>query len=320
MAEYYQMGIVIAAAFIIAVISGPVVIPILRKIKAGQSIREDGPKSHLVKAGTPTMGGFMIIISVTITCLLFGGGLNSDMAMLLISFYAFAAIGFVDDFVKVCKHRNLGLTAKQKFALQIVIAVILAVYQAKVSEFGTTIYVPFSKIYIDLGMLYIPFVAFVVVAMVNAVNLTDGLDGLAGGVTFLVALFLAVVGHGLGYTSAVYFIGAIAGGCLGFLVFNKYPAKVFMGDTGSLALGGALSAAAILMNIELILPIAGGIFVMEALSVIIQVISFKTTGRRVFRMAPLHHHFEIGGWKETKVVIVFWSVTLLLCLISLFAF
>lgn len=316
----YSILITILAAFVITAILGPVFIPVLRRIKAGQSIREDGPKAHQTKAGTPTMGGLMIILAVVITCIsmTIRQGVGSEMGILLVSFVLCGLIGFCDDFIKVVKKRNLGLTALQKLIFQIVIAVILAVYQSKVSSFGTSIYVPVVKEYIDLGWFYIPFVAFVLVAMVNAVNLTDGLDGLAGGCTAITALFLAITGAGIGYTSSSIFSAAIAGACFGFLLFNRYPAKVFMGDTGSLALGGALAAAAVMMNIELILPVAGGIFVAEVVSDIIQVVSFKTRGKRIFRMAPLHHHFELGGWKETKVVIVFWTITLLLCILSTF--
>ena len=316
----YSILITSLVAFVITTILGPVFIPVLRRIKAGQSIREDGPKEHQTKAGTPTMGGLMIILAVVITCIsmTIRQGVGSEMGILLVSFVLCGLIGFCDDFIKVVKKRNLGLTALQKLIFQIVIAVILAVYQSKVSSFGTSIYVPVVKEYIDLGWFYIPFVAFVLVAMVNAVNLTDGLDGLAGGCTAITALFLAITGAGIGYTSSSIFSAAIAGACFGFLLFNRYPAKVFMGDTGSLALGGALAAAAVMMNIELILPVAGGIFVAEVVSDIIQVVSFKTRGKRIFRMAPLHHHFELGGWKETKVVIVFWTITLLLCILSTF--
>ena len=316
----YSILITILVAFVITAILGPVFIPVLRRIKAGQSIREDGPKAHQTKAGTPTMGGLMIILAVVITCIsmTIRQGVGSEMGILLVSFVLCGLIGFCDDFIKVVKKRNLGLTALQKLIFQIVIAVILAVYQSKVSSFGTSIYVPVVKEYIDLGWFYIPFVAFVLVAMVNAVNLTDGLDGLAGGCTAITALFLAITGAGIGYTSSSIFSAAISGACFGFLLFNRYPAKVFMGDTGSLALGGALAAAAVMMNIELILPVAGGIFVAEVVSDIIQVVSFKTRGKRIFRMAPLHHHFELGGWKETKVVIVFWTITLLLCILSTF--
>ncbi len=312
--------ITILVSFVITAILGPIFIPMLRKIKAGQSIREDGPQAHLAKAGTPTMGGIMIILAVVITCIsmTIRQGIHPDMGILLISFVLCGLIGFCDDFIKVVKKRNLGLTALQKLIFQIIIAVIIAVYQAKVSVYGTSVYVPILRDYMDLGWFYIPFIAFVLVAMVNAVNLTDGLDGLASGCTAIVALFLAVTGTGIGYTSSSVFSAAVAGACFGFLLFNRHPAKVFMGDTGSLALGGALAVAAVMMNIELILVIAGGIFVAEVLSVMIQVFSFKTRGKRVFRMAPLHHHFELGGWKETKVVVVFWLITLFLCILSTF--
>lgn len=298
--------------------AGPFVLKWLRSLKAGQSIREEGPESHQVKSGTPTMGGIMIIIAVVITCVIMRKGITADMAVMLAAFLLFALIGFLDDFIKVAKKRNLGLTAKQKFLFQLVIAAAVAVYQMKTSDLGTSVYIPIAKVYADFGWFYIPFVVFVMVAMVNAVNLTDGLDGLASGCTVFVSLLLAITSFGFGNEDTAVFSAAIMGGCLGFLIFNHHPAKVFMGDTGSLALGAALASAAIMMHIEFILVIAGGIFVAEVLSVIIQVISFKTTGKRVFRMSPLHHHFELGGWKETKVVTVFWLVTLALCVISMF--
>ncbi len=317
MEGHFQIILTIIIAFVITAILGPVVIPILHRIKAGQSIREEGPKAHQVKAGTPTMGGIMIIIAVIIACVSVGHGLNADMGILLLSFVLCGLIGFCDDFIKVVKKRNLGLTALQKLIFQIIIAIIIAVYQAKVSVYGTSVYIPIWKHYVDFGWFYIPFIAFVLVAAVNAVNLTDGLDGLASGCTAIVALFFAIVGNATGCTSPTVFTAAIAGACIGFLLFNHYPAKVFMGDTGSLALGGALATAAVMMNIEMILPLAGGIFVVEVLSVMIQVVSFKTRGKRVFKMAPIHHHFELSGWKETKVVAVFWSITLILCVISM---
>lgn len=315
MAPYTQIGITMTIAFIISVISTPLIIPLLKKIKAGQSIREDGPQSHMVKSGTATMGGLAIIGSVILTCIT-TGEIGTDMIILLATFSAFGALGFIDDFVKVSLKRNLGLTAKQKMALQILIAVGLALYQSKVSVYETTVWIPFINEYIDFGVFYVPFIAFVVVAMVNSVNLTDGLDGLASGVTLIVALFLAIVGSTYGFTTTTVFCAALTGACLGFLIFNRYPAKIFMGDTGSLALGGGIAAAAILMNIELIIPLAGGVYVAEALSVILQVASYKTRGKRIFKMAPLHHHFELSGWKETKIVVVFWIVTFVLCAVS----
>ncbi len=314
--DYLQIGITTAIAFIITAIGTPLLIPILRRIKAGQSIREDGPQSHMMKSGTPTMGGLAIIGAVLITCLT-AGETTRDMLIILIAFVAYGALGFLDDFVKVSLKRNLGLTAKQKLALQILIAVGLAYYQSSVSVYGTKVFVPIMNESIDFGIFYIPFIAFVVVAMVNSVNLTDGLDGLASGVTLIVALFLALVGSTYGFTTTTVFCSAMAGACFGFLMFNRHPAKVFMGDTGSLALGGGIAAAAIMMNIELVIPVAGGVYVAEALSVILQVVSYKTRRKRIFKMAPLHHHFELCGWKETKVVTVFWLVTFLLCIVGL---
>ena len=315
MQDYFRIGLAILIAFIVTVAVCPIFIPILKKIKAGQNIREDGPKSHLVKSGTPTMGGIVIILAVIVASL-FAGVLKREMLIILVAFIAFGALGFTDDFVKVALKRNLGLRAYQKLTMQILIAVGIALYQADVTNLGTTVWVPFADIYWDLGRLYIPFVVFVIVAVANSVNLTDGLDGLAAGVTFIVALFLALTGALFTSGSSPVFCAAIAGGCLGFLLFNRHPARVFMGDTGSLALGGGIAVAAVLMNMALIIPLVGGIFVAEALSVVIQVISFKTRGKRVFKMAPLHHHFELSGWKETKIVFVFWGITALICTVT----
>lgn len=315
--DYLQIVIPAVIAFLITVVGTPLLIPVLKKIKAGQSIREDGPRSHMVKSGTPTMGGIAIIGAVLITCLT-SGETTRDMLVILAAFVAFGILGFLDDFVKVTLKRNLGLTAKQKLLLQILIAVALAWYQSHHSVYKTYITIPFINENVDFGIWYIPFIAFVVVAMVNAVNLTDGLDGLASGVTMIVAFFFGIVGSLYGSPTTALFCSAVAGACFGFLMFNKHPAKVFMGDTGSLALGGGIAAAAIMMNSVLILPFVGGVYVAEALSVILQVVSFQTRGKRIFKMAPLHHHFELSGWKETKVVAVFWFVTFVLCGISLF--
>lgn len=246
-----------------------------------------------------------------------GGNFTADSVVMLVVTFLFALIGFFDDYIKVAKKHNLGLTAWQKLVLQILFAVGLAVYMAKFSGYGTDVWIPFINRYIDFGWLYIPFVAFVVVSMANAVNLTDGLDGLSSGVTALVAFFFAIVGMQFGHGAATIFCCALAGACLGFLIFNRFPAKLFMGDTGSMALGGALAAAAIMMKAELLLPIAGLIYVLEALSVVIQVLYFKATGgKRFFRMAPLHHHFEVGGMKEKNVVVMFWSIALICCVLA----
>ncbi len=319
MLEYKQVIISTIISFIITIILGPLVIPMLKKLKIGQSIREDGPQSHLSKSGTPTMGGIIIFAGLLISVLT-SGVLNKDMYILLLSTLGFGLIGFVDDYIIVARKRNLGLRAYQKIIAQVILAVILAIYQSKASVLGTKVVIPFLKNqYLDLGILYIPFIAFVVIATVNSVNLTDGLDGLASGVTLIILSFFGIVSMKMGMTSISIFSAALSGACLGFLMHNAHPAKVFMGDTGSMGLGGAVAAIAILLNLPLIIPIVGGIYFVEALSVIIQVLSFKLTGKRVFLMSPLHHHFEHKGWKETKVVIVFWSVTVILCLIGILA-
>lgn len=312
--QYSGLTLAIVFSFVIALLLGPVIIPILRKVKAGQSIREEGPKSHQVKSGTPTMGGFIMIIAIVITSLT-AGRTNTDMMILIMSLLIFSAIGFIDDFIKVVLKRNLGLRAWQKFTLQVVTAAGIAVYQAKISSYGTSLYVPFWDNYLNLGIFYVPFIVFVVVAMSNSVNLTDGLDGLAAGVSLFVALFFGIVAVNLGFGSVSVFSGAVVGACLGFLRYNFKPAKIFMGDMGALGLGGALAAAAILTNMTLLLPIVGAVFVCETLSVILQVASFKTRRKRIFKMSPLHHHFELSGWPEVRIVLTFWGITLLVCLI-----
>ena len=298
----------IIIAFVLASIFTYFEIPLLKKLNAGQSIREEGPEAQRAKSGTPTMGGIAIILAVCIAGIIYNPSLN--MIAMCGVMLAYGAVGFIDDYIKVVKKRNLGLTAKQKLAFQILIAIIIAVIKGMQ---GTTVFIPFVKQSIDFGWVFYPFVVFVMVAMTNAVNLTDGLDGLASSVTAVCALTFAMACIG----DASAFAFCISGACIGFLMFNKHPAKLFMGDTGSLALGGALAACAIMSDLEFVLPIAGGIYVLEALSVIIQVVVFKTqNGRRFFRMAPIHHHFELGGWKETKVVLVFDLVTLILSVIA----
>ena len=318
--------IVIVAAFVISVILTKIEIPVLRE-KAGQNIREEGLKSHYSKAGTPSMGGISIIIATCVMgvvgTLAFGGTIGDELLILLV-FGGYGIIGFVDDYKKIIKKQNEGLTAKQKFALQMIIAIAFAVFFARYSAFGTTVFIPLVNVYVEFGYFYYVFVAFAVLAMTNAVNLTDGLDGLASGVTALVALFFAYAGFTggafckfgafIGDASETFFFSALAGACLGFLVFNKNPAKVFMGDTGSLALGGGVVAAAIVLKLEILLLVAGLVYVIEALSVVLQVTFFKLThGKRIFKMAPIHHHFEMCGMKETQVVKMFWVFTLVCC-------
>ncbi len=319
--KYISIGIIMLISFIISVVITKVEIPVLKR-KAGQNIREDGPQSHLSKAGTPSMGGIAIIIAASLTTIgaaVMGKIDGLGCAIILLVFVGFGLIGFFDDYLKVIKKNNLGLRAYQKFGLQTILSVILAVYLANYTEGSTTVYIPFADIYVNFGIWYIPFVVFVVLAMTNAVNLTDGLDGLASGVTAFISLFFAVAGFTYGIVTGAYFCSAMCGACLGFLVFNRNPAKVFMGDTGSLALGGGLAAAAILMKLELLLPIVGLLYVIEALSVVLQVGYFKISGgKRIFKMAPIHHHFEKCGFSEVQVVAGFWIFAVLCCVAGFF--
>ncbi len=306
-------AIAFAAALVLSALLTKGEIPLLYRLKTGQNIREEGPQGHKAKAGTPSMGGLSILASACITGLVLARSLN--MWACALSAAAFGAVGFLDDYLKIVKHQSEGLKPRQKMGLLLIFAVALSIYGYSAAE--ASIVIPFLKEPVRLGIFYIPFAIFAIVAMTNAVNLTDGLDGLASSVTALVAACLGL----LGLSSEGLFAFALSGACIGFFLFNKHPAKLFMGDTGSLALGGALAAIAICNGHMLALPIAGGIYVAEALSVIIQVYVFKTqNGRRFFRMAPLHHHFELGGWKETKVVAVFFGVTAALCLIALWIF
>lgn len=306
-------------AFIICLIVGPKVIDWLRCLKFGQSIREDGPQSHLQKAGIPTMGGLIFLISLTVTTLFFLP-VNSPAILALIVTLGYGIIGFLDDFIIVVKKRSLGLTARQKLLGQIILGTFLGIYIWLNPSFNREILLPFSHYNLDLGYLYIPFVTFVLVATTNAVNLTDGLDGLAGGTMSIALVAYIYITFTLKSYSLAVFCSALLGSCLGFLWFNCHPAQVFMGDTGSLALGGALASVAVLTGTEAILFVIGGIFVIETLSVIIQVSSFKLTGKRVFKMSPIHHHFELIGWKETKVVARFYLAGIFLALLGLLLF
>ena len=314
MSSAVKVIISLAGCYALTALFVPVLLPLLVRLKAGQSIREEGPAAHMAKSGTPTIGGLSFVLAIVIVSLAVCG-FDYDMLVMLAGLLGYGAIGFADDYVKVVKKRNLGLTAKQKIAAQLAVALLISWYASKS---GTTVFIPFAKTLVDLKWFYIPFMVFIFLAMSNSVNLTDGLDGLASSVTAVCASCFAIIGYAAGADSMACFMAAVAGGCLGFLLYNRHPAKLFMGDTGSMALGGALAAGAIISGYELLLPIAGGIYVAEAVSVIIQVFVFKTqNGRRFFRMAPLHHHFELGGWDEVKVVRVFTAVTLLLSLIAL---
>lgn len=316
-----KFSLIALIAFAVSMYGTTMMIPVLKKKQFGQFIREDGPQAHLSKAGTPTMGGVAIVAGITVAILCSGiitGIWGAEKLAIILTMLAFGVIGFIDDWNKIAKKQNEGLTPKQKIALQVLFGVALAVFMMFTQ--GTEVFIPFAKVYVDFGWLYIPFVVFVEVAMANAVNLTDGLDGLASSNCAIVAVTFLVIGMSLipGGNEPMAVAGqAIFGACMGFFVLNKYPAKIFMGDTGSMALGGVLSATAIVAHMEWLLPIAGLLFVIEALSVIIQVTYFKKTGgKRIFRMAPIHHHFELGGWSEVKVVSVFCAFTLVCCIIA----
>ena len=288
----------VAAGFVL--MTGPFFIPELHKLKFGQSIREEGPKCHQKKSGTPTMGGIMMILAVIVACLMWIP-FDPHIIVALWLFTGYGLIGFIDDGLKIFFKRNLGLTAKQKMALQILVAAVYLLYPGDV--YSTKIWIPLVNASVDLGYFYPVFILLLLVGTTNAVNLTDGLDGLAVGVTIPVMLAFAAIASLAGLPHECLFSLAVFGSCVGFLRYNHYPAKVFMGDTGSLALGGAVAAAAIGTHTEILLVLIGGVYVVETVSVIMQVLYFKKTGgKRIFRMTPIHHHFELGGWPETTVV------------------
>ncbi len=313
----YTIFLPVLIAFGLSVMMGPVIIPILRKLKMGQTERVDGVQSHLKKAGTPTMGGVIILLSVVITSVFYIKDYPKIIPILFVTL-GFGLIGFLDDYLKVVMKRSDGLFPKQKMALQIVVTAVFAFYLVKFTDVSLTMLIPFSGgYYLDIGWFAIPLMFFTVIGTVNGVNFTDGLDGLASSVTVLVATFFTVVA--IGTKSGIEPITcAVVGALLGFLLFNVYPASVFMGDTGSLALGGFVASTAYMLQMPVFIVIVGLIYLIEVLSVMIQVTYFKKTGgKRIFKMAPIHHHFELCGWSETRVVAVFSIATALLCLIAL---
>ena len=306
-------------SFAISVLLGPVVIPFLRRLKIGQTERTEGPESHLKKNGTPTMGGILILISVVITSLLFVRQYPRIIPVLFLTL-GFGLVGFLDDYIKVVLRRSMGLRAWQKFALQILVTSVFTFYLLHYTDVSLAMKVPFLEgIYLDFGWFNIPILFFVVIGTVNGTNFTDGLDGLASSVTVLVATFFTVVA--IGTNSGIEPITcAVVGALLGFLLFNVHPASVFMGDTGSLALGGFVASTAYMLKMPMFILIVALIYWVEILSVMIQVTYFKLSGgKRIFRMAPIHHHFELGGWSETRVVAVFSIVTAILCLVGILA-
>ena len=307
--------IILLTSWAIAFFIGPKTLPVLRKLKFGQTVRDDGPQSHLQKNGTPTMGGIIFIgstVIASIIAMLFTEGLIFYILFSIAFMLLFGLVGFVDDYIKVVKKRSMGLDAKQKIIMQLIFSALLAIIQLKTSPLGSSIRVPFTNMTFDLGIMYVPFLIFVIIAIVNSVNLTDGLDGLASSITVVVSVCLIIIAKLLDNSGLSIFLFALVGGCLGFLRINKYPAKVFMGDTGSMALGGAVAAAAVILNIELLVPLLCFVYFMESVSVILQVGYYKKTKKRIFKMAPIHHHFELCGWHETKVVKVFNIITVLM--------
>jgi phospho-N-acetylmuramoyl-pentapeptide-transferase len=306
-------------AFGISVVLSPIMIPFLKKLKFGQFVRDDGPESHLKKSGTPTMGGLIILFSIVITSLFY---VRSNPVILPVLFVTlgFGLVGFLDDYIKVVMKRSMGLRAWQKMVGQFLITAVFAYYIANYTDLGTSVIIPFTHgCELDLGFWYYPFLFFAVIGTVNGTNFTDGLDGLLSSITVLTATFFSVIA--IGTSSGLEPVTCAAvGALLGFLVYNVYPAKVFMGDTGSLALGGLVAASAFMLKMPIYILIVGFIYFVEVLSVIIQVTYFKKTGKRVFKMAPIHHHFELCGWPETKVVAIFSIVTAVLCLVGLIAY
>lgn len=301
----------------VVILLAPICIPILHRLKFGQSIRAEGPKSHQKKSGTPTMGGIFLIAGIVAATLIMAEW-NTEIFLALFILLGHFILGFVDDYLKVVRKHNQGLLARYKLAGQILIVIVTTFVASELlTDFSPTIWIPIINTTINAGSFYLLFMLIVMVGASNAVNLTDGLDGLASGCMAIAASCYAVICLLTGHDDLAIFCAATVGACIGFLKFNFHPAKVFMGDTGSLALGGAFAAVGILTRTEILLAIVGFVFVCEALSVILQVISFKTTGQRIFRMSPLHHHFELGGWSEIKVVFVFWTVGLIFGVLGL---
>lgn len=310
----------IIVSFLIVAVLSPVFISLFKKLNLGQTIRAEGPVSHQKKSGTPTMGGLVIIFSVVVTTLLvtiWQSETSIYTYLLLIAIIGFGLLGFLDDFIIVGMKRNLGLTSIQKLVGQIIISLLFYVFY-KQFGFSTAVTIPYFDYSIELGFFYVFFVIFWLVGFSNAVNITDGLDGLVSGVVIISFGAFGWLAWQVGIPDLAIFSVAVVGAALGFLLFNAYPAKIFMGDTGSLALGGAIAAIAILLNLEILLILIGGVFVVETLSVILQVASFKMTGKRIFKMSPLHHHYELSGWSERRVVITFWVAGLVFTILGIY--
>ena len=317
--EYIYI-VALLIGFIAAALLGPLFIPVLIKLKFGQSIREIGPKWHEKKSGTPTMGGIIFMVALAVSALVLYKYMDLKSWLVLFCAFGFGIVGFLDDFIKVVLKRNLGLKAWQKLALQLIVSIVFIFVGMDNGILSTKIAIPFTSFVWDMGWFYIPFAIFVLLAVVNGVNLTDGIDGLATCVTIVVMLFFAVIISAMDVVSVSLVCYALVGALLGFLIYNKNPAKVFMGDTGSLMLGGMVGALSLISGNPLILILVGIIYFIETLSVIMQVTSFKLTGKRIFKMSPIHHHFEMCGWNEKKIDLVFTLVTVAFCVLAYFGF
>jgi phospho-N-acetylmuramoyl-pentapeptide-transferase len=314
--DFTVVVVTMGVAFLLSIILGPLFIPILRKLRFGQQIRSEGPQGHQKKQGTPTMGGIIILLALTFSFLRFSDK-NQEFYILLVATLGFGLIGFLDDYIKIVFKRSMGLSARQKLLGQLFLSAVIC-WLLYDSGHDTTIYFAPFEFALDLQWLYYPFIVIFMLGFTNAVNFTDGLDGLLSGTAAIAFGALAIIALYRTEPEAAMFSAAMIGAVLGFLIFNAHPAKVFMGDTGSLGIGGGLVAVAILTKTEILLVIIGGIFVIEILSVVIQVISFKTTGKRIFKMSPIHHHFELSGWSEWRVVITFWCVGLVFAVLGIY--
>ncbi|WP_297421036.1 phospho-N-acetylmuramoyl-pentapeptide-transferase [Clostridium sp.] len=310
----------ILSSFFITFLIGKLFIPIIRTLNLGQNIRPEGPKNHQKKAGTPTFGGIIFILSSIVITLVLCKGYKSEGMISLYALLIFGLVGLIDDILKKLHKHNEGLTPMQKMFLLLIASWIFAFYAYNTPSIGSSIYVPIINTAVDIKLMYIPFIVFYYICTTNAVNLTDGLDGLCSTITIIVMIFLLILSFSLKHYSLSVFCGIIVGCLLAFLIFNAFPAKIIMGDTGSLALGGAIATVAMILKTPLVVIIIGGIYVVETLSVVIQITSFKLYGKRVFKMAPIHHAFELSGFHETKIVAIFSIVTVLLCLIAFLLF
>jgi phospho-N-acetylmuramoyl-pentapeptide-transferase len=311
--------IIILLSLALSLILGKLLIPLLKTLKLGQHIKDEAPKSHKKKSGIPTLGGFIFILSTLLTCIIGMNSFDNEIKLLLLSLIIFGGIGFLDDLLKTLHKNNKGLSALQKMLLIALGAIYCSYYIYKNLFIGTEIILPFKMVTYNLGVLYIPFIIFFYACMTNAVNLTDGLDGLATSVSILVIIFFAIISYCSTKYSLLLFCSIFIAALLGFLIYNAFPAKIIMGDTGSLAIGGTIATIAIILKLQLIILIIGGIYIIETLPTLLQIVFFKLTGKRLFKMTPIHHSFELSGWSEVNIVTTFSVITAVLCIIGFLA-